>query len=415
MPSPLLKSFALASLTALSAISLLAVDQPRAWPPDQFLPVTLERISALPAADQAAWKTYFEASQKLATSAPARSAPEFSPLKPIDGPPVGGSHSRGLRLNAPSEWYAKAEAHAIADRIVEMQSPVGGWTKGNDYTQATKKPAKNDVWSAGTLDNDATTWEMRFLGLAAHATQDDARAKPWRDAFVRGVSYLLAAQYPNGGFPQIYPLVGGYHDAITYNDDAMVQALELLRDIAAGKPEYAFVPNDLRQRCGPAVDRGIQCILATQLKVDGKLIGWCQQYDALTQKPCAARNFEPICACTNESAGLVKFLLSLPRPSAEIVASVDGATAWFERVAIHGEAWVMEGGQHKLADRTGSTIWARYYEIGTDKPIFGDRDRTIHYAVQEISSERRNGYAWYGNWPAPLLERYQAWKSKLKS
>src|SRR6185436_10314649 len=151
-------------------------------------------------------------------------------------------------------------------------------------------------------DNDATTWEMRFLALAASATADAAKAAAWRESFLRGLRYVLAAQYPNGGFPQIYPLAGGYHDAVTFNDDAMVQALELLRDIRDEKPEFGFVPADLRTQTGPRVARGIACILAAQLRTaNGRLTVWCQQHDALTLKPCAARNFEPAASCTNES------------------------------------------------------------------------------------------------------------------
>ena len=66
----------------------------------------------------------------------------------------------------------------------------------------------------------------------------DAR---YRAAFERGVDYLLAAQYPNGGWPQFFPLREGYYSRITYNDNAMVHVLTVLRDAAAGKPPYAFV------------------------------------------------------------------------------------------------------------------------------------------------------------------------------
>jgi PelA/Pel-15E family pectate lyase len=38
------------------------------------------------------------------------------------------------------------------------------------------------------------------------------------------VRYLLAAQFPNGGWPQVWPLEGGYHDAVTFNDNAVSEA-----------------------------------------------------------------------------------------------------------------------------------------------------------------------------------------------
>jgi PelA/Pel-15E family pectate lyase len=57
-------------------------------------------------------------------------------------------------------------------------------------------------------------------------------------------------------------------------------------------------------------------------------------------------------------------------------------------------------------------LWSRYYSLTTQKPIFGDRDKTIHDDVMEISLERRNGYAWYGAGPEKALKQYAEWKSK---
>ena len=53
------------------------------------------------------------------------------------------------------------------------------------------------------------------------------------------------------------------------------------------------------------------------------------------------------------------------------------------------------GGRKLMAVEGAGPIWARYYQIGTDKPIFGDRDKTIHDDVNELSLERRNGYSWF--------------------
>ncbi|MEY2881200.1 MAG: hypothetical protein RLZZ15_3580 [Verrucomicrobiota bacterium] len=415
------------ALVALPVPVARAAEKPWTWPPDQFLPITPQRIATLPAAERAAWEAFWAASQAFAAKLPPRRAPEFTPLIPINGPGIPGKHSKGLRLTAPRAWFATEEARVIADRVVARQSAVGAWPKGNDYTQPTPPPAAGeaDVWSGGTLDNDATTWELRFLALAnatdgatspglANATATPARGAAWRDGFLRGLRYLFAAQFPNGGFPQIFPLVGGYHDAITYNDDAMVQALDLFREIAAGRPEFAFVPADLRAECAPRVARGLACILATQLRdAAGRRTVWGQQHDALTLKPCAARNFEPVSACTNESASLARFLMALPAPSAEVRAALAGAIAWFEKTAQRDLAWTRQGGVGQLSARPGAPLlWARLYELGTDKPLFGDRDRTAHYDVSELSTERRSGYAWYGTWPQAALTESAAWRAR---
>ena len=94
-----------------------------------------------------------------------------------------------------------------------------------------------------------------------------------------------------------------------------------------------------------------------------------------------------------------------------MVAAVEGATAWFRHTALPDLAWRRSGaeGEQLVAAPGAPLLWARLYELGTDKPIFGDRDRIIHYAVSEISPERRLGYGWYGDWPAAALETYQGW------
>jgi hypothetical protein len=45
--------------------------------------------------------------------------------------------------------------------------------------------------------------------------------------------------------------------------------------------------------------------------------------------------------------------------------------------------------------------WARLYEPGTNRPIFGDRDGKIYYAVEELTLERQTGYAWKGAFGVP--------------
>lgn len=417
VPCLLLSALALAGPPASarpldSSQPLASVDGPRDWPPDAYLPVTPDRVSRLPASEQAAWRAYLDASQRQARRLPALSAPESAPAGPMSTAPRGGRHSRGLPLEAAAGWYTSEEARTIADRVVARQTAVGAWTKGNDYTRLREKdgPADEvDVWSRGTLDNNATTAEMRFLARVIAADRSQ-RTRAWRSAFLRALDYLFAAQYPNGGFPQVYPLAGGYHDAVTYNDSALRNALFVLSSVAERRPGYAFVPDAQRAKAEKRLRLGVACILASQIRAgDGRRTVWCQQHDALTLRPCAARTFEPIAACASESATLVEFLMTLSPRSPAIEAAIDDAVAWFSRVALHDLVWdrmsVAGSGLTKVPG--APLLWARLYEIGNDRPVFGDRDRTIHYSVTELSSERRLGYAWYGTWPQRVLDARQ--------
>ena len=418
MPAPLRHACLLFSFYLAGAAHAFAAEAPRPWEPDAFLPVTEARIAALPANEQPAWHAYWAASVERARLLPPRDLVDHTPNQPVPvGTFQGGSYSQGVKLNASAKWFATAEARTIADKVVKWQRPTGGWVKGGDYSRD-PLPADDhhDAWSNGTFDNDSTLYEMRFLALVAQAAGTDPRAATWRDSFLRGLDYIFAAQYPNGGFPQIYPLVGWYHDAITYNDDAMVHILELCRDIAKHKAEFAFVPPELAARAGQCLDRGLRCVLATQLRdAAGRRTVWGQQHDPLTLKPCAARNFEPISECSSESVGLVQFLLSLPPPSPEIVAAIEGAMAWFPAHALHGVHWDRDlaPGNALVPRANAPDLWARFYEIGTGRPVFGDRDRTIHYNVTELSLERRKGYGWFNSRATALPAAYAAWKAKL--
>lgn len=306
-------------------------------------------------------------------------------------------------LSQAADWYATPAARRIADHVLTHQSPEGGWPKNTPLNLPARPDA--DPGLANTFDNQATTLPLAFLARMTTATGDAAYAA----AFQRGLDYVLAAQYPNGGWPQYYPLRGGYHDHITFNDDAMVRVLTLLRDVAAGRPPYGFVDTAQRARAAAAVSRGVDVILKTQVRQDGRLTVWCAQHDAVTLAPAWARRFEPPSLSGSESVGIVRFLMSLEHPSPEVRAAVEGARAWFERSAIRDtrlESYVNAEGQpdRRLAPAPGADpLWARFYDLQTNAPIYMGRDSVAHADLGDIERERRMGYTYVGAWPAALL------------
>lgn len=324
-------------------------------------------------------------------------------------------------LRQPPEWYATAEARAVAASMIQYQTPAGGWSKNTDMTAPPSAEFLAETkfdHRAPTIDNGATSTQLVLLAHVIAAGGDAAL----RTSFERGFDYVLAAQYNNGGWPQYFPVIEGYYTHITYNDDAMANVLRLLRDAAAGKAPYGFVDAARRERAASAVKKGVACILRTQVRQAGKLTAWCAQHDEKTFAPAWARNFEPPSLSGNESAGLTRFLMSLPNPSPEIIAAVDGAIAWFESVKVHGLRVDSTPGadgkrdRHTVADPQASVLWARFYELGTNRPIYIGRDRVIRYDFNEIERERRVGYAYLGTWPSTLLEKeYPQWKTALKA
>jgi PelA/Pel-15E family pectate lyase len=237
----------------------------------------------------------------------------------------------------------------------------------------------------------------------------------YKEAYLKGVEYLLSSQYENGGFPQYYPLKKGYYTHITFNDDAMVGVLSLLRDIANGSDDHKFVDEALRKRSEAAVTKSLALILKLQVEIGGKKTVWAPQYDEITFKPAWARKFEPPCLSAGESVGIVKFLMK-EKPTSEISAAVEAAIKWFEANKIRGYRWERVNGESKLIkDASATPIWARFYEIQTMKPIFIGRDAVIKYDVSQIEAERRNGYAWYVDGAADLVTKdYPKWRSGIE-
>ena len=60
------------------------------------------------------------------------------------------------------------------------------------------------------------------------------------------------------------------------------------------------------------------------------------------------------------------------------------------------------------ADPNGGPIWARLTEIGTNRPIFANRDGVKLYDWDKLT-DRRTGYAWFGTEPAAALKEYDEW------
>jgi len=320
-------------------------------------------------------------------------------------------------------WYQTDEAARIADQLLIYQKENGGFEKNIDMalmlTQKEKDAliARRSDVSETTIDNRTTYPQVAYLGRVITASllkpSPPANLPKYKDAFNKGLDYLLASQYDNGGFPQFYPLRKGYYSYITFNDDAMIGVLKVLRDIGNRKQDYEFVDDARRSRAAAAVAKALPLILKLQLVIDGKKTVWAAQYDELTLKPAAARKFEPVSLTAGESVNIVRFLMQ-EKPTPEITAAIEAAIDWYSKNKIDGVRWQRSNGENLLTrDKSAPPIWARFYEIETMKPIFIGRDAIIRYDVMQIEAERRNGYAWYVSEPNELLnEDYPKWKAK---
>lgn len=322
--------------------------------------------------------------------------------------------------------YQPEEVRNIADNMLLFQKNNGGWPKNYDFFAKLSpaqhllvKLAKNQINT--TFDNGSTYTQIAALATAYHTT----RNVKYKTACLKGLEFILQSQYKNGGWPQYYPLEKNYSRHITYNDGAMVGIMQLLKAILNGEKQYAFIETALRKRLQDAYNKGLDCIVKTQIIDDGKLTAWCQQHDEVTLQPAWARKFEPPCICNKESAELVLFLMSIKHPDKKIIAAIQGAVGWFEESKIYNTrvktvAAPRTQTSFKLSvsdrvvvtDSTAPPVWTRFYELKTHRPMFCNRDSKVVYSLAEVARERRDGYGWYNYVPQQVLDNYSEWKKK---
>lgn len=337
-------------------------------------------------------------------------------------PATAQSGKKALR-RTDEAFFRTDEARRIGEQVLAYQRCTGGWPKNIDMAAPLTDAKLQQVLQEksrcddSTIDNNATIMQLVYLARLYRAT-DDSR---YSEAFRRGLEFVLSGQYPNGGWPQFWPEPVGYQKHITYNDDAIANILELFRTVLAGEVPYDgdLVDKPLRKRISRAFDKGIACVLRTQIVVDGTPTVWCQQHDRETFAPAPARAYELPSFCSQESAAIVGLLMKLPHPNGRVKRAVHGAMQWFDRCKITGLKLVRTGtfgtpdyNTQLVADKNAAPLWARFYDLERCEPYVCDRDGIPRRRLEEIGSERRNGYSWYGTRPADLYPLYEAWAER---
>ncbi len=386
-------------------------------------PVTPESIHRLAAAEQEEWKIYIERSETeaLADQAALKAELAANNMTVALKAPAGGNFK--LPETSGNAWYSGEEMRKLTDTVLSYQTPSGGWSKHTGYSSGPRLPgmqwtSQNEPGAAphylATFDNRSTTEQMMLLANVWLATKrEDCKA-----GFIRGLDFILHAQYPNGGWPQVYPLEGAYHDSITFNDDAMTHILELLQSAAGNDPCFSFLDETRRRKAVDALNRGIRCVIKAQVVQDGRKTAWCAQHDPLTLGPDQARKMEPATLSGLESANLLAFLMTIGNPSPEVIASVESGLEWLERVKVTGLMVTKIAGKTAYEPNPQSTevYWARFYSLTDSKPVFPGRDGVLYPTFAEMAAKNKLGYDFYTTRPGSIVNNGQKkWRKMLAS
>jgi hypothetical protein len=293
-------------------------------------------------------------------------------VQPPGTPTVGVTYLRAYKVTGNKQYLDAARDVGLA--LAWGQRKEGGWDHLADVSHLdrnVKKPVKMSGRCA--LDDNITQGAITYL-----IELDTVLDEEWlTESINTGLDWLREAQFSNGAWPQWYPLIGGYHDYYTFNDNAMNDCIRvmLLAHERYGKRQYL----ESAKRCG-------DFIILSQGAAPRS--GWAQQYSH-DLKPAWARAFEPPGLCSAVTAGNIRTLMILYRQTGEkkYLDPIPKAIDWLERSKI------------------GPDLWARLYELETNRPIYGDRDNKVHYTLEEISEERRKGYSWQSSYGIPGVIR----------
>lgn len=293
--------------------------------------------------------------------------------------------------------------------VLSYQTVLGGWSKRTDMRQPRKvgQLAGSEADYIPTFDNGATSRQIRWL-VAYYPQASSQQQAQIEQAVTKAISYLLRAQYPNGGFPQSYPLRGDYHDAVTLNDQVLTDLLRLLWEIAH-EPQYQWLDATIRGQARGSFDLGVQWLLHYQVKVAGVRTVWAAQHHPLDGTPVAARKFEQISLVSSESAAVLQLLLDHAAEQPGVSTALCAGAQWLEQHAIRDQKWQRNAHGSQLIDQPGAVIWARFYSVPAQQPVFFDRDGNTYQRVEQLSLERQQGYGWYQSDAKGFLK---AWRKR---
>ena len=305
--------------------------------------------------------------------------------------------------------------------MITWQMPHGGFYKAmaasykNPWngSDALSSSTSSSGAYMGTFDNNATIQEMRLLAVRYKATTNASNKTAFKNSFQKAVGFILASQLPKGGWPQMYPKRGNYSDMATYNDNAMVRVMVLVKDILDKKAPF---DSDIASAANltslkTSLDSSVQFALKAQIVNNGTPTVWCAQHDPSTYKPVAARSYELASKSGSESVGIVYFLMGWPEQTPAIQKAVKGAIAWFKKTKVTNLSY----SSGVFTSTTNGSLWYRFYEVENDNHFFCDREgvSTKTQDITKLSDDRRYGYQWAGNYGSTLLGMESAYLAAI--
>ena len=266
-----------------------------------------------------------------------------------------------------NEYFYKA-AEKAATALIWGQSNEGGWNYVIDFAgDRSLKNWYNTIGKNGwrleefqhyygndTYDDDVSSDAARFL-LRLYLEKLDPKYKPALD---KAINFVLKSQYPNGGWPQRYPLKYDFNKAghpdytsfYTFNDDVIWENLYFLIQCYQTLGDERFLD---------PIRRGMDFYYISQ-QANG---AWGQQYD-MQMHVAGARTYEPAAYLPRTTLWNSLLLLKFYQYTGDrkYLSRIPDAIAWLDKVKLP-----------ESMTENGKYTHSLFVEVGTDKPIFVHR------------------------------------------
>ncbi len=285
-------------------------------------------------------------------------------IQPPGCPSVGFAFLRAWEATGEQQYLDAAVE--VARSLASGQLECGGWDYIVDHSPAGAKrwfyrrnqdsddPKLKQGANFGVFDDNTTQHATRLLmAVDVALKQQDAAIHA---AALYALDFILRAQFPAGGWPQRFPLGSrlGYWTFPTFNDNVIADCVNVMM---IAHRTYGD------QRYRDSIVKAGDYIIAAQLPEPQPV--WAQQYGP-DGKPAWARKFEPPAATAGESAGAIRTLIEIALDTGDdkYLKPIGPALEWYKRTELTG------------ADKGK---WARFYEVGTNRPIYMTRDYKLTY------------------------------------
>jgi PelA/Pel-15E family pectate lyase len=280
-----------------------------------------------------------------------------------------GTPSVGMTLldafEATGDKFYFEVAQKAADALIFGQTKEGGWHYTVDFEPKGiqdyyKNQASKFKWGMeeqrfykgnATFDDGNSQNATRFILRLYTVSKNEKYKQP----LLRALNFFLTAQYPNGAFPQRFPLKydfihDGFPDYTSYytlNDGVAVTAIQVLVDAYENLGDKKYLD---------AAKRAVDFLIAVQGPEDQGC--WAEQYHPDTMQPIKARTHEPAGFVVRESEQVIETLEMFYKMTGDrrYLRPIPLCISWFDRL-------------NKEAVEFKRTP-ARYYELGTNLPVY---------------------------------------------